>query len=170
MKARNEPLVTSTDLNAAATRDISAAMNGIVADIFAIYLKTKNFHWHMSGPHFRYDHLMLDEQAGQLYAVTDPITERIRKLGGNTPRSNGHILRNQRVLDNDAEYVTPLDMLAELREDHSTLVARLREAHGVCGEHNDIGTSSVIEVWIDESERRTWFLFESSRHGATAAH
>ena len=170
VKTRNAPLVTPTDLKAAATRDIGAAMNGILADIFALYLKTKNFHWHMSGPHFRDYHLMLDEQADQLYAMTDPIAERIRKLGGNTLRSIGHISRNQRVLDNDAEYVTQLDMLAELREDNSTLVARLREAHGVCGEHNDIGTSSMIEVWIDESERRTWFLFEASRHGETAAH
>ena len=145
-------------------------MNGILADIFAIYLKTKSFHWHMSGPHFRDDHLMLDEQADQLYAMTGPIAERIRKLGGNTLRSIGHISRNQRVLDNDAEYVTPLDMLAELREDNSTLVAHLREAHGVCGEHNDIGTSSMIEVWIDESERRNWFLFDTSRHGRVTAH
>lgn len=111
---------------------------------------------------------MRDEQADQLYAMTDPIAEQIRKLCGNTLRSIGHIPRNQRVLDNDAEYVTPLDMLAELREGNSTLVARLREAHGVCGEQNDIGTSSMIEVWIDESERRTWFLFESSRNGAAA--
>ena len=124
----------------------------------------------MSGPHFRDYHLMLDEQADQIYAMTDPIAERIRKLGGNTLRSIGHIARNQRVLDNDAEYMTPLDMLAELREDNSIMVARLRETHGVCKEYNDIGTSSMIEVWIDESERRTWFLFETSRHGGATAH
>ena len=170
MKTRNAPLVTPTDLKAAATRDIGAAMNGILADIFAIYLKTRNFHWHMSGPHVRDYHLILDEQADQLYAMTDPIAERIRKFGGNTLRSIGHIARNQRVLDNDAEYVTPLDMLAELREDNSIMVARLREAHGVCKEYNDIGTSSMNEVWIDESERRTCFLFEASRHGGATAH
>ena len=164
---RQAPLVTPTDLTGDSTRDISAAMNAILADVFAIYLKTKNFHWHMSGPHFRDYHLMLDEQSDQLFAMTDPIAERIRKVGGMTLRSIGQIARTQRVLDNDAAYVEPQDMLAELREDNKALAAALREAHNVCEEHRDIATASLIEVWIDETERRTWFLFESSRNGGS---
>jgi starvation-inducible DNA-binding protein len=167
---RKAPLTTPTDLEASATRDIAGAMNAILADVFAIYLKTKNFHWHLSGPHFRDYHLLLDEQADQLYAMTDPIAERIRKVGGTTLRSIGHIARLQRVLDNDAGYVEPLDMLAELREDNKMLAARLREVHDVCDEHRDIATASLIEVWIDETERRTWFLFEASRQGGTTGH
>ena len=163
---RESPLATRTDLSGDATKDISAAMNGILADVFALYLKTKNFHWHMSGPHFRDYHLLLDEQADQIYAMTDPIAERVRKLGGSTLRSIGHIARTQRILDNDADYVQPLDMLAELREDNKDLTARLREAHEVCDEHRDVATASLIEVWIDETERRTWFLFEASRRSA----
>ncbi len=171
MQARRKaPLATPTDLKAAATKDISGAMNGILADVFALYLKTKNFHWHMSGPHFRDYHLLLDEQADQIYAMTDPIAERIRKLGGTTLRSIGHISRLKRILDNDADYVQPLDMLAELREDNKTLAAGLREAHNVCDEHRDIATASLIEVWIDETERRTWFLFEASRQGDASGH
>jgi starvation-inducible DNA-binding protein len=138
-------------------------MNAILADVFGLYLKTKNFHWHMSGPHFRDYHLLLDEHADQLYAMTDPIAERIRKIGGATLRSIGHIARTQRVKDNDAEFVEPLDMLAELREDNQDLAGRLREVHNVCDKYRDIATASLIEVWIDETERRTWFLFESSR-------
>ncbi|MEP7316613.1 MAG: DNA starvation/stationary phase protection protein [Sphingomicrobium sp.] len=145
-------------------------MNGILADVFALYLKTKNFHWHMSGPHFRDYHLLLDEQADQVFAMSDPIAERIRKVGGTTLKSIGHIARTQRLPDNDADYVEPLDMLAELREDNKTLAARLREAHGVCEEHRDIATASLIEVWIDETERRTWFLFEASRQGDATGH
>ena len=164
------PLVTPTDLKAKATKDIAAAMNTILADVFALYLKTKNFHWHMSGPHFRDYHLLLDEQADQIYAMSDPIAERIRKVGGTTLRSIGHISRTQRILDNDAEFVQPLDMLAELREDNKVLAASLREAHNVCEEHRDIATASLIEVWIDETERRTWFLFEASRQGDTTGH
>jgi starvation-inducible DNA-binding protein len=160
---RKAPLATPTDLHAAATKDIAGAMNAILADVFALYLKTKNFHWHMSGPHFRDYHLMLDDQADQLYAMTDPIAERIRKVGGSTLRSIGHIARTQRVSDNDADFVEPSDMLAELREDNKTLAANLREAHDVCDEHRDIATASLTEVWIDETERRTWFLFESTR-------
>jgi starvation-inducible DNA-binding protein len=160
---RKRPLHTPTDLAAAATRDIAAAMNGILADVFAIYLKTKNFHWHMSGPHFRDYHVMLDEQSDQIYAMTDPIAERIRKVGGSTLRSIGHIARMQRIADNDADYVEPSDMLAELREDNKSLATRLRQAHDVCDEHKDIATASLIEVWIDETERRTWFLFEAGR-------
>src|SRR5438093_8052597 len=157
------PLATPTDLRAAATNAIAAAMNAILADVFALYLKTKNFHWHMSGSHFRDYHLLLDEHADQLFAMTDPIAERIRKIGGLTLRSIGHISRNQRVLDNDAEYVEPLDMIAELADDNKTLAARLREAHNVCDEHRDVATASLIEVWIDETERRTWFLSEIKR-------
>ena len=169
-RRREAPLSTPTDLKAVATRDITAAMNGILADVFALYIKTKNFHWHMSGPHFRDYHLLLDEQADQIFAMTDAIAERIRKVGGGTIRSIGHIARLQRISDNDADYVEPEDMLAELREDSKTLAARLREAHGVCDEHNDIATASMIEVWIDETERRTWFLFEASRRGDSSGH
>jgi starvation-inducible DNA-binding protein len=160
---RDAPLETPTDLTRSATKDIAAAMNAILADVFALYLKTKNFHWHMSGSHFRDYHLLLDEHADQLFAMTDPIAERIRKIGGFTLRSIGNISRMQRVLDNDADYVEPLDMLAELAGDNKTLAARLREAHNVCDEHRDIATASLIEVWIDETERRTWFLFEATR-------
>src|SRR5207247_3380958 len=163
LQRRDAPLETRTDLSHAAVKDISAAMNAILADVFALYVKTKNFHWHMSGPHFRDYHLLLDEQADQLFALTDPIAERVRKLGGLTLRSIGHIGRAQRVLDNDAEYVEPLDMLAELADDNKTLAARLREAHNVCDEHRDVATASLIEVWIDETERRLWFLFEATR-------
>ena len=162
---RTAKLDTPTSLGAKATRDLSAALNALIADFFALYLKTKNFHWHVSGPHFRDYHLLLDEQADQLYAMTDPIAERVRKLGGTTLRSIGHIRRLQRVLDNDADYVTPLDMLAELREDNQTLTKHMRTLHEVCDEHGDIATASLIEVWIDETERRTWFLFEASRRG-----
>jgi len=165
-KRRKSPLVTPTDLKPDATRDIAGGLNAILADVFALYLKTKNFHWHMSGPHFRDYHLLLDEQSDQLYAMTDPIAERIRKIGGNTLRSIGQIARMQRVADNDADYVDPLDMLAELREDNKTLAARLREVHDVCDENSDIASASLIENWIDETERRTWFLFEASRRGA----
>jgi starvation-inducible DNA-binding protein len=167
---REAPLITPTDLGAAASKDIAGGMNAILADVFALYMKTKNFHWHMSGPHFRDYHLLLDEQADQLYAMTDPIAERIRKTGGSTLRSIGHIARIQRIKDNDADYVEPLDMLAELREDNQTLAARLREVHNVVDEVRDIATASLIENWIDETERRTWFLFESSRHGDATGH
>jgi len=167
---RQAPLVTPSDLGAQASKDISASMNGVLADVFALYLKTKNFHWHMSGPHFRDYHLLLDEQSDQIYAMTDPIAERVRKVGGNTLRSIGQISRMQRIKDNDAEYVEPLDMLAELREDNMSLAARLREVHNVCDEHRDIATASLIEVWIDETERRTWFLFEASRRGDGPGH
>jgi starvation-inducible DNA-binding protein len=163
-RARREaPLTTPTALGANARKDITAALNGLLADSFALYLKTKNFHWHVSGPHFRDYHLLLDEQADQIFATTDPIAERVRKLGGATLRSIGEISRNQRVLDNDADYVTPLDMLAELRSDNEDLIARMRQAHGLCDEHQDVATASLLEVWIDEAERRVWFLFEASR-------
>jgi starvation-inducible DNA-binding protein len=164
------PITTPTDLKPSAVKDIAGAMNAVLADVFALYLKTKNFHWHMSGPHFRDYHLLLDEHANQIFAMTDPIAERIRKIGGLTIRSIGHVARLQRVLDNDAEYVEPEDMLAELREDNKTLTARLREAHGVCEDHNDVATTSLIESWIDETERRTWFLFEVARRADSTGH
>src|SRR5207249_10734086 len=148
LQRRDAPLETRTDLTQAATKDIAAAMNAILADVFALYVKTKNFHWHMSGPHFRDYHLLLDEHAEQLFAMTDPIAERVRKLGGITLRSIGQISRTQRVLDNDAEYVEPLDMLAELADDNKTVAARLRQAHNVCDRHRDVATASLIEVWI----------------------
>jgi starvation-inducible DNA-binding protein len=154
-----------SELGAEVSKDIAGGMNAVLADVFALYMKTKNFHWHMSGPHFRDYHLLLDEQADQLYAMTDAIAERIRKTGGSTLRSIGHIARVQRVIDNDADYVEPLDMLAELREDNQNLTARLREVHEVVDEIRAIATASLIENWIDETERRTWFLFESSRRG-----
>jgi starvation-inducible DNA-binding protein len=167
---REAPLETPTDLGASATRDVAAAMNLVLADVFALYLKTKNFHWHMSGPHFRDYHLLLDEHADQIFAMTDPIAERVRKLGRLTLRSIGEIARLQRIDDNDADYVEPSDMLAELREDNQALVARMREAHEVCDEARDIATASLIEVWIDETERRTWFLFESGRRADSSGH
>src|SRR6476469_7482979 len=170
LRRRDAPLETPTDLTRSATRDIAAAMNAILADVFALYLKTKNFHWHMSGPHFRDYHLLFDEQGDQLFSMTDAIAERIRKVGGTTLRSIGHIARLQRVLDNDALYVEPEDMLEELREDNKTLASRLRESHGVCEEYEDIATASLIEGWIDETERRTWFLFEASRRRDSTGH
>src|SRR6266481_806254 len=156
-------LATPTTLSEKAVHDISRALTLLLSDVFALYVKTKNFHWHMSGPHFRDYHLLLDEHSDQLYAMTDPIAERIRKLGGLTIKSIGQISRLQRVLDNDADYVDPADMIAELAEDNQTLAARLREAHNVCDEHRDVATASLIEVWIDETERRTWFLTEIKR-------
>lgn len=156
-------LHTRSDLGAQATLDIAASLTGLLADVFALYLKTKNFHWHLSGPNFRDYHLMLDEQGDQLFAMTDVIAERARKVGGNTLRSIGHIQRIQRLLDNDAEYVTPQDMLAELADDNRRLTGFLRATHVVCEEYNDVATTSLIEVWIDETERRSWFLFESTR-------
>jgi starvation-inducible DNA-binding protein len=160
---RLAPLKTPTDLTPKATRDISGALTILLADMFALYVKTKNFHWHISGPHFRDYHLLLDEQGEQIFATTDAIAERARKIGGTTLRSIGQIGRLQRVLDNDAEFVTPLDMLAELRDDNKQLVTSLRETHALCDEHGDVASASLIENWIDEAERRTWFLFEASR-------
>ena len=156
-------LRTPTDLGENATKDISAALSGLLADTFALYLKTKNFHWHMSGPHFRDYHLMLDDQGDQILAMTDAIAERARKLGGTTIRSIGHIARLQRIPDNDAEFVTPEDMIAELASDNRDLIGFLRSTHATAEEHNDVATTSLIEVWIDETERRSWFLFEISR-------
>jgi starvation-inducible DNA-binding protein len=162
---RTAPLQTPNDLGANAMKDLSGALNALLADAYALYLKTKNFHWHMSGPHFRDYHLLLDEHGDQIFAMTDPIAERVRKLGGTTLRSVGNIGRLQRLKDNDAEYVTPEDMLAELREDNKQLAASMRETHGLCDEHHDVATASLLEVWIDETERRIWFLFEAGRAG-----
>jgi starvation-inducible DNA-binding protein len=160
---RLAPLRTPTDLQANAVQDIAAAFNVLLADMFALYLKTKNFHWHMSGPHFRDYHLLLDEQGDQILAVTDVIAERVRKIGGTTLRSIGEIGRLQRIFDNDAGFVTPLDMLAELRDDNRQLAAGLREAHALCEKYGDVAGASLLEVWIDEAERRAWFLFETTR-------
>jgi starvation-inducible DNA-binding protein len=160
---RMAPLNTPTGLGANATRDLSGGLNILLADVYALYIKTKNFHWHMSGPHFRDYHLLLDEQAEQIDAITDVIAERVRKLGGTTIRSIGHIKSLQRVLDNDADYVTPQDMLAEVREDNKQLAANMRTLHDLCDEHGDVATASLLEVWIDEAERRVWFLYEAGR-------
>jgi len=166
VKARQSAaLATPTDLGANATKDISGGLNILGADVLALWMKTKNFHWHVSGPHFRDYHLLLDDQSDQIYAMVDPIAERARKLGGNALRSIGQIKKLQRVLDNDADYVTPQDMLAELREDNKTLAKNMRILHEVCDEHNDVATASLLENWIDETEQRTWFLFEASRRG-----
>ncbi|RUV69740.1 MAG: DNA starvation/stationary phase protection protein [Mesorhizobium sp.] len=161
---KTAPLHTPTDLGTQATTEIPAALTGVLADVFALYLKTKNFHWHMSGPHFGDYHLMLDEQADQIFAMTDALAERVRKVGGTTLRSVGQIARIQRLLDNDAEYVTPQDMLAELAEDNRRLAGFLRAAHTVCDVYSDVASTSLIEVWIDETERRNWFLYESARN------
>jgi starvation-inducible DNA-binding protein len=158
-------LATPTDLGANAVKDIAAGLNLLLADTFALYLKTKNFHWHVSGPHFRDYHLLLDEQADQIFAMTDVLAERVRKIGGATLRSIGDIERHQRLADNDAPYVDPQDMLAELREDNQRVVAAMRETHDVCDEHQDVATASLLEVFIDEAERRVWFLYEASRRG-----
>ncbi|SFH65584.1 DNA starvation/stationary phase protection protein [Bradyrhizobium sp. Gha] len=161
---QSAPLQTPTDQPPDAVRDISGALNVLLSDMFAAYLKTKNFHWHISGPHFRDFHLLLDEQGDEIFATTDAIAERVRKIGGTTLRSIGHIARLTRILDNDAEFVTPMDMLAELRDDNKQLASSMREAHGVCDEYGDVATASLLENWIDEAERRTWFLFEATRH------
>ena len=160
---KSASLRTPTDLKADAVRDISGALNILLADMFGLYLKTKNFHWHMSGPHFRDYHLLLDEQGDQIFASTDAIAERVRKIGGTTLRSIGHISRLQRILDNDADFVTPMDMLAELRDDNKQLTMKMRETHDLCDEYGDVATAGLLENWVDEAERRTWFLFEAAR-------
>jgi len=161
---RTAPLATPSGLKSHAIKDISGALNLLLADMFALYLKTKNFHWHVSGPHFREYHLMLDEQGDQIFATTDDIAERVRKIGGTTIRSIGHIARLKRISDNDADFVTPDDMLAELRDDTMRLTSSMREVHDLCNEHGDVATASLLENWIDEAERRTWFLFEVTRN------
>jgi starvation-inducible DNA-binding protein len=160
---QKSPLTTPTSLSENAVRDITAALTLLLADVFAVYLKTKNFHWHMTGPHFRDYHLMLDDQGEQIFAMTDEIAERARKIGGTTIRSIGQISRLQRIADNNAEYVGPLDMIAELREDNATLTQHMREVHTLCDEAGDVATASLLENWVDETERRVWFLFECGR-------
>jgi starvation-inducible DNA-binding protein len=167
---RRLPLATPSDLAPEAVRDLTAVLNGVLADVFVLYVKTKNFHWHMSGPHFRDYHLLLDEHAEQIFAMTDPIAERVRKIGGSTIKSVGQISRTQRIADNDADFVEPSDMLAELREDNQVLTSRLRQTHNVCEERGDIATASLIEVWIDEAERRSWFLFETGSRSDSSGH
>src|SRR4051794_5553900 len=160
---RKAPLATPSDIDKQAIGDISGALNALLADVFALYLKTKNFHWHMSGPHFRDYHLLLDEHGDQLFAMTDDIAERVRKIGGTTIRSIGQITRLQRILDNDADYVTPKDMLSELHEDERALTLSMRAVRSVCDEEGDVATASLLETWIDQSQRRAWFLFETTR-------
>lgn len=167
---RKAPLQTPTDLGDNARRDLTGALNALLADVFALYLKTKNFHWHVSGPHFRGFHLMFDEQAGELLAMTDEIAERVRKIGGITLHSIGNIARLQRIPDNDADYVDPLDMLGELREDNRALLASMRETHNLCDETNDVATASKLEEWIDQAEKRVWFLYEASQRGDPSGH
>ena len=169
-KALPESLDTPTDLTNDAVGALSKAINGLVADAFALYLKTKNFHWHMSGPHFRDYHLLLDEHSDQIFATTDPLAERVRKLGGKTLRSIGDISRNQSLEDNDADFVSPRDMLLELLQDNKNMAQAMREAHELCDKHGDVATASLLEVYIDETERRTWFLFEASRDADDTGH
>jgi starvation-inducible DNA-binding protein len=160
---REAPLKTPSDIEPEAVKDITGALNALLADTFVLYVKTKNFHWHMSGPHFRDYHLLLDEHGDQLFAMTDDIAERVRKIGGTTVRSIGHIARLQRLADNDADYVTPIDMLSELRQDNQALVLSMRATHALCDDAGDVATASLLENWIDETQRRSWFLFESTR-------
>ena len=163
-------LSTPSDLKPSATREIAAALNGVLADVFALYVKTKNFHWHMSGPHFRDYHLLMDEQAADILGATDDMAERVRKIGGTTLRSIGHIAKLQTIEDNDADFVPPAVMLKELMDDNKKVAARMREAHEVCDEHDDIASASLIENWIDQTEKRTWFLFEAARGASNDGH
>jgi starvation-inducible DNA-binding protein len=160
---RRRTLATPSDLRSESVKNITGALNALLADVFTLYMKTKNFHWHVSGQHFRDYHLLLDEQAGQIFAMTDDIAERVRKIGGVTIRSIGQVTRLKRLSDNDADYVDPLDMLAELREDNRAMLAGMREVHDLCDGENDVATASLLENWIDETERRIWFLFETGR-------
>lgn len=159
----SKTLHTPSDIPAGATAALSGALNAVLADAFALYLKTKNFHWHVSGPHFRDFHMLLDEQAAQVLAMTDGIAERVRKIGGGTIRSIGHIGKLQRLKNNDESFVPPGDMLRELMEDNKALAAAMRDAHDLCGEHRDLASASLLENWIDEAEKRVWFLFEAGR-------
>jgi starvation-inducible DNA-binding protein len=163
LKRQKAPLATPSDIDAKSVKDITGALNALLADAFSLYLKTKNFHWHMSGPHFRDYHLLLDDHGAQLFAMTDDIAERVRKIGGTTIRSIGHIARLQRIADNDGEYVTPADMLSELHEDEKAFTLSMRAVHALCDDASDVATASLLENWIDESQRRGWFLFECTR-------
>ena len=163
-------LDTPTDLSPDGVKKISASLNTLLADAFALYLKTKNFHWHVSGRHFHDYHLMLDEQSDAIFATTDQLAERVRKLGGSTLKSIGQVAKHQTIKDNDEDYVPPLEMLRELMEDNKHVAAAMRKAHKLCDDHEDTGTASLLEQFIDETERRTWFLFEASRQeGSNAA-
>jgi len=164
------PLATPTDLTAKAIKDLAGALNATLADVFALYLKTKNFHWHMSGPHFRDYHLLLDEQGEQIFASTDDIAERVRKIGGMTLRSIGQISKLQGIEDNDESYVAPGDMLRELVADNKKVVVAMRECHEVCDKHGDVATASILENFIDQAERRVWFMFEASRKADGSGH
>lgn len=163
-------MATPTDLEKARVDKIVVALNGLVADAFALYLKTKNFHWHLSGPHFRDYHIMLDEHSDQIFATIDPLAERVRKLGGMTIRSISHVAKLQSIKDNNAERVPPLQMIKELLADNKSVAKAMREAHGLCDDNDDVATASLLEVYIDETERRTWFLFESSRAADGTGH
>jgi starvation-inducible DNA-binding protein len=167
---RKAPLATPSSFGSNEISDISGGLNALLADVFGLYVKTKNFHWHVSGPHFRDYHLLLDEQGAEIYAMTDDIAERVRKVGGTTIRSIGHIARLQRLEDNNADYVEPLDMLGELREDNQALAGSMRAVHALCDEANDVATASLIENWIDQTEKRVWFLFEASRRAGSGGH
>jgi starvation-inducible DNA-binding protein len=169
LKSKQHRIETPTDLGPNATKDIASALNALLADAFTLFVKTKNFHWHVSGPHFRDYHLLFDDQATEILAMTDEIAERVRKLGGYTLRSIGDIARHQRLKDNDAHYVGPLDMLTELCEDNQRFIASMRQAHHVCNEHKDVASTSLIENYIDQAEKRAWFLYEASRGGGSAA-
>ena len=166
---RTAPLGTPTDLSADAVRDVSAALNALLADMFALYLKTKNFHWHVSGPHFRDYHLLLDEQSDQIFASTDQLAERVRKIGGTTLKSIGQVAKLQTIKDNNEDYVPPREMLRELMQDNKHVAAAMRKAHDVCDDAGDVASASILEVFIDETERRTWFLFEASRQEGSNA-
>lgn len=173
LEPRQKPaarLDTPTDLADAAVRDVSKALNGLLADAFALYLKTKNFHWHVSGPHFRDYHLLLDEQAEQIFGTTDELAERVRKIGGLTLRSIGDIAKHQSIKDNDDSFVPPREMLRELLGDNKAMAKAMREAHDLCDKHEDVATASLLEIWIDQTERRTWFLFEASREADATGH
>jgi starvation-inducible DNA-binding protein len=163
IERQKEPLATPSDIDPKSVKEITGALNALLADTFSLYLKTKNFHWHMSGPHFRDYHLLLDDHGDQLFAMTDDIAERVRKVGGTTIRSIGHIARLQRIPDNDADYVTPADMLSELHEDEKAFTLSMRAAHALCDDAGDVATASLLENWIDQSQRRSWFLFETTR-------
>jgi starvation-inducible DNA-binding protein len=163
-------LDTPTDLDSAAVRAVSAALNGLLADSYALYLKTKNFHWHVSGPHFRDYHLLLDEQAADILGATDDMAERVRKVGGTTLRSIGHIGKLQTIEDNDDDFVPPAAMLRELMNDNKKVAEAMRKAHEVADKHEDIATASLIENWIDQTEKRTWFLFEAARAAGSHGH
>src|SRR5216683_5864546 len=160
---RSAPLKTPNPLSDKKVRELSGALNLLLADAFALYLKTKNFHWHVSGPHFRDYHLLLDEQGDQIFALTDVLAERVRSIGGTTLRSISHVTRLQRIKDNEEDFVAPIDMLRELMEDNKAFTVNIRATHEVASENNDVATASILENFIDETEKRTWFLFEASR-------